>query len=190
MHKLASAVANNGPKIVLDFRFISDKVESTPYLYPQVAQILAHNGEQAHAPFQIHFCNYSKASEFHRVYSESLNFEENFVLETDQNYTEVFARKSLVYLSPDSRYEMRSFDPSRVYIIGGICSNPLFRGRFEHATIERAQKEGLRCERLPLRKNVWKGSADLSIDRVFKILSNLYDGDDWQESLRKNRMNF
>lgn len=66
---------------------------------------------------------------------------------TSESYLSLFPRTSLVYLSPDAKEEMREFDPTAIYIIGG------FVDKYKAATgvtFAKAKRQGLRVLRFPV----------------------------------------
>jgi tRNA (guanine9-N1)-methyltransferase len=65
----------------------------------------------------------------------------------------LFPRKNLIYLSPDAEFSAHHFKPFKVYIIGGIVDNNA-KGEAKYLTLQQAQKEGIRCERLPIFDNL------------------------------------
>jgi hypothetical protein len=106
--------------------------------------------------YKIHFCNYSEDTEFHKRYSECINFDDNFIFETNKSYLDLFPRKKLVYLSPDAKVPMRKFDPIKVYIIGNLVDKYTDQ-KCKYATLNQASEEGIQCERFPFDLHVRYG---------------------------------
>lgn len=67
---------------------------------------------------------------------------------TDQSYLKYFPKKHLVYLTPDSRHVMKTFNPNVTYIIGGLpdCQND----RYFKAAFAAGREEHIKVERLPV----------------------------------------
>jgi tRNA (guanine9-N1)-methyltransferase len=61
---------------------------------------------------------------------------------------EELGKEALVYLTADSETLIEDLDPSKVYIIGGIVDH----NRHKLLTFNKAEKEGLKHGRLPIRE--------------------------------------
>ena len=150
-HRLLSSIVTDAPRVVFDFQFmpLHSNDEAFTSLYRHIFSSIRHNRQIAHTPFQIHFCNYTNSSRFHRLYAKHLNLDSNLVFETSQCFTELFPRDRLVYLSPDSGRRMSKFDPDKVYIIGSVYDK-FDSDRFKFLTLNKAHEEGIACEKLPV----------------------------------------
>jgi tRNA (guanine9-N1)-methyltransferase len=69
---------------------------------------------------------------------------------TPEEYTSVFSHDQLVYLTADSENVLDTFDPSKVYIIGGIVDH----NRLVDITKIKAAEHGITTARLPFDKYV------------------------------------
>jgi Trm5-related predicted tRNA methylase len=67
---------------------------------------------------------------------------------TRESYIDLFDKDRLIYLTPDSPNEMTHFDHDAVYILGGIYDD----GNKEPLTYEKAVRQNIRHEKLPLEK--------------------------------------
>ena len=65
---------------------------------------------------------------------------------SNQNYLSLFRRESLVYVTQADGREMREFDSSVVYVVGGFPLQTRGVNRCAHA---KAKREGVACVRLP-----------------------------------------
>ena len=105
--RVLSSIRNNEPSVVFDFRFVSQhtRLERIKSLYRQFAEIISRNRESP-VPFQMHFCNYERDTEFHTKFGNSLAIDRNMILDSPKNYLETFDRDRLVYLSSDAPRRM------------------------------------------------------------------------------------
>lgn len=81
-------------------------------------------------------------------------------------------KESLVYLTADSETLVEELDPSQVYLIGGIVDH----NRHKLLTFTKAQKEGLKTGRLPIRESgvALTTSAVLTVNHVFDIIARYH----------------
>ena len=70
---------------------------------------------------------------------------------TEQSYLDIFPKEKIVYLSPDSRNELK-WDDEDVYIIGGLVDIDVK----SNASLGKAKKEGVRHAHLPMRRVLGK----------------------------------
>ena len=92
-------------------------------------------------------------------------------------------RARLVYLSPDARQLMTTFDPTAVYIVGALVS----KTHKSSLTWEKAREQGIQCLRLPIHNYLeLKPGVKrvLSFQGVFRILLELKWHGDWERALR------
>ena len=115
-------------------------------------------------------------------YKEFLNPDSNMIFHTAKNYTDIFPQNKLVYLSKDGTSVMKSFDPEKVYIIGGIVDKD---PSLKLASYNQAKKDKIECQRLPLDYfGKWKnGKKDLTFTHVLHVLNYLYNNNnDWNRA--------
>jgi Trm5-related predicted tRNA methylase len=145
-NRVASSIINNAPRVVFDCRFMNmhTRQESLRSMFRQLTEIIVFN-RASFEPFQIYFCNYSTETEFHAKYGKLLGYDENLIFETSRDYTDVFPREELIYLTSDATRSMKKYDSNKVYIIGNIVDND--REKFKFATIEQAKKDQVAFER-------------------------------------------
>ncbi|KAH9395589.1 tRNA methyltransferase 10 C [Tyrophagus putrescentiae] len=92
-------------------------------------------------------------------------------------------RARLVYLSPDARQLMTTFDPTAVYIVGALVS----KTHKSSLTWEKAREQGIQCLRLPIHNYLeLKPGVKrvLSFQGVFRILLEMKWHGDWERALR------
>ncbi|RXG61192.1 Mitochondrial ribonuclease P protein 1-like protein [Armadillidium vulgare] len=98
---------------------------------------------------------------------------------TSKSYLDLFPKEKLIYLTPDARQEMQTFNSDAVYIIGGI----LDEGRTSPLSLAKAKRENIKTEKLPLDKyHIFRGSKSLDINVVFDILSDIQIDGDWEKA--------
>ena len=72
------------------------------------------------------------------------------VIVSDQNYTDLFKKESIVYLSPDAEETIDTVDPEKTYVIGGIVDRVVEKGIPRYASLEASQVDRVKALRLPL----------------------------------------
>jgi tRNA (guanine9-N1)-methyltransferase len=87
-------------------------------------------------------------------------------------------KDQLVYLTADSETLIQDLSPGSIYLIGGIVDH----NRHKLLTFNKAQKEGLKTGRLPIRESGVQltSSAVLTVNHVFDIIARYLEqkGDD------------
>lgn len=95
---------------------------------------------------------------------------------------DVFGRDSIVVLSPDADDILQEFDPTKVYIIGGIvdrtvCSN---------LTLDRASEQGVVSLRLPVKEFFPQAQSHvINIDQVVSLFCFFQETKDWKLSMER-----
>jgi len=90
-------------------------------------------------------------------------------------------KEDLVYLSADSENVVREFDPSKVYIIGGLVD----RNRHKGVCQRKAEGQGIATARLPIQDHVkLQTSAVLTVNQVFDIFLKFRESKDWGKTLK------
>lgn len=101
---------------------------------------------------------------------------------TKEDFLDFIDKEKVIYLSGDAEEEMGEFDPSKVYIIGGIVD----RNTLKNITLEKSYKEKIKAVKFPLRKYVkLSGSPILTVNQCFEILLRLYNKEGWENTLLK-----
>jgi len=97
---------------------------------------------------------------------------------TEQSYLDIFPKEKIVYLSPDSRNELK-WDDDDVYVIGGLVDVDIK----SNASLGKAKKEGIRHAHLPL-KRVIGMQCILNIEHVVAIMCDYRLTRDWMYAFR------
>ncbi|XP_019384188.1 PREDICTED: mitochondrial ribonuclease P protein 1 [Crocodylus porosus] len=173
-----------GQPLVFDMVF--ENCMTIVELQNAVKQIMESEGYNRRSvdPFHLHFCNlsvdglYIKA--FRKCYGKA--WDNLFVTETEQCYTNLFPRDRLIYLTPESRNIMKTFEHDKIYIIGSLVD----KGGQKGASLAEAKRLNLATARLPLdlylRWNI--GGKNLTLDQMVRILVTLKDTGDWKKALQ------
>jgi len=84
----------------------------------------------------------------------------------EENYDKIYEKKDLVYLTGDSENDMESYDPNKLYIVGGLIDH----NKLKNITLDRAKNEYIRHERFPMAKYVnLKACGILAVNHVLNI---------------------
>uniref|UniRef100_A0AC34QJN8 SAM-dependent MTase TRM10-type domain-containing protein n=1 Tax=Panagrolaimus sp. JU765 TaxID=591449 RepID=A0AC34QJN8_9BILA len=108
------------------------------------------------------------------------------VIVSDQNYTDLFEKDKIVYLSPDSDEVLEKVEPDMTYVIGAIVDRVPERNIPAYASLEASQADQIKAYRLPLDEYIdWKsGTRFLTLLTVMKILQMNYENDNnWKKTL-------
>lgn len=129
-------------------------------------------------PFHFHLCNYPQETtldkNMQRLFSDELD---KFPLSYHhESYLDVFEKDRLVYLTPDSPYEM-SYNPDDVYIIGAFVDT----GPSLPLSFAKAKTEKIRTAKFPLDKYLkWKqGTKSLPMNIVTSIVADFIYYRNW-----------
>ena len=122
--------------------------------------------------------------EVHEVMCSLLSLERDatiFPVEiTSKSHLDLFPREKLVYLSPDSKNDLRMLNEDDIYVIGGIIDKGDDRAPL---TLANAKKNKIRHARFPM-KRVIGMKADLNVETCVAIMTDLKYSQDWFYSLR------
>lgn len=128
-------------------------------------------------PFQLHLTGVDDAM-FSHLENEPFYQNPAFNM-TQESHLDMFPHDRLVYLSPDSRNDLKKFDCNDIYVVGGIIDSiektPL--------TLSTAKKLKIRHARFPMRQ-VLGLQHDLNIDTCVAIMNDLKESNDWFYALR------
>ncbi|KAK3529752.1 hypothetical protein QTP86_003008 [Hemibagrus guttatus] len=122
-------------------------------------------------PFHLHFCNLQPDGaykhELLKRYGQE-TWDRLFITATSQRHVDTFPREDLVYLTADSPNTLRTFDHSKVYIIGAMVDRSIQSG----VSLANAKRLNLSTARLPLDEYLhWEiGAKNLTLDQMIRIM--------------------
>ncbi|XP_076011438.1 tRNA methyltransferase 10 homolog C [Genypterus blacodes] len=174
-----------GQPLIFDMSYESNmsrrEVENT------VTQLLQLEGANRRAvdPFHLHFCNLQPDSAYMRELLKRYGAEtwdQLLITTTDRQHVDLFPRERLVYLTADSPNVLRSFDRSKVYIIGALVDRSIQSG----LSLANAKRLKLTTARLPLNEFLhWDmGAKNLTLDQMLSIMQTLKETGNWEEALQ------
>lgn len=152
-----------------------------------VSQLMEVEGwnRRAAEPFHLHYCNLQpdgayKQELLKRYGAEAWN--NLLITATDRQHVDVFPREKLVYLTADSPNVLRTFDHSKVYIIGALVDRSIQSG----LSLSNAKRLKLTTARLPLDEFLhWEiGAKNLTLDQMIRIMITLKESGKWEEALK------
>lgn len=165
-----------GVPLVIDLSFTSKYKTDRIRTKNLVAELCIGVGlnREYNVPFQLHLTG-TPVDLFEKL-DESVDKCCNL---TQESTLDMFPHDRLVYLSPDSRNDLKKFNKNDIYVIGGIIDKiervPL--------TLSAAKKMNIRHARFPMRR-VLGLHHDLNIDTCVAIMNDLKASNDWFYALR------
>ncbi|XP_019935541.2 tRNA methyltransferase 10 homolog C [Paralichthys olivaceus] len=180
----AQAMLFNQP-LVFDLSYDSNmsrrEVENT------VSQLMEVDGwnRRAIEPYHLHFCNLQPGGAYETELLKRYGAEtwdRLLITSTDRQHVDVFPREQLVYLTADSPNVLRTFDHSKVYIIGALVDRSIQSG----LSLANAKRLKLATARLPLDEFLhWEiGAKNLTLDQMIRIMLTLKETGKWEEALK------
>lgn len=173
-----------GQPLVFDMSY--DANMSRREMENTVSQMLKVEGlnRRATDPFHLHFCNVQPDGPYQKELLKQYGaqtWEHLLITSTKQQHVELFPREQLVYLTADSPNVLRTFDSSKVYIVGALVD----RSPMSNLSLANAKRLKLATARLPLDEFLdWDlGSKNLTLDQMLNILLTMKDTGKWQEAL-------
>nr|XP_046189534.1 tRNA methyltransferase 10 homolog C-like [Oncorhynchus gorbuscha] len=151
-----------------------------------VSQLMEVEGwnRRAPDPFHLHFCNLQLDGGYHRELVKRYGaeaWERLLITSTERRHVDLFPRDDLVYLTADSPNVLRTFDNSKVYIVGSMVDRSIQSG----LSLANAKRLQLNTARLPLDDFLqWEmGAKNLTLDQMIRILLTLKESGRWEEAL-------
>lgn len=135
-------------------------------------------------PFHLHFCNLQPDGAYQhellKRYGQE-TWDRLFITATGQRHVDMFPREDLVYLTADSPNVLRTFDHSKVYIIGAIVDRSIQSG----VSLANAKRLNLSTARLPLDEYLhWEiGAKNLTLDQMIRIMLTVKETGSWEKAL-------
>ncbi|XP_061565944.1 tRNA methyltransferase 10 homolog C [Cololabis saira] len=152
-----------------------------------VAQLLEVEGwnRRATEPFHLHFCNLQPDAPYKKELLKRYGpetWDRLLVTSTERQHIDLFPREQLVYLTADSPNVLRSFDHSKVYVIGALVDRSIQSG----LSLANAKRLKLATARLPLDEYLhWEvGAKNLTLDQMIRIMLTVKDTGKWEEALK------
>lgn len=148
LSRLAHAMCY-GPSLIFDMDFESMMTQREQKLLLKQLWIAHGENKRQVEPYHFVFCNFSTKGNFLPMMQAScydMQLSEYLFTLTEKSYLDLYPKERLVYLTPNARDELDTYDPNDVFIIGGYVdkSNP------KPVTLAKAKKEKLRMAKLPL----------------------------------------
>lgn len=174
-----------GQPLVFDMSYESNmskrEIENT---VSQLMEVEAWN-RRATDPFHLHFCNLQPDGAYKQELLKRYSaepWERLHITATDRQHVDVFPREQLVYLTADSPNVLRTFDHSKVYIIGALVDRSIQSG----LSLANAKRLKLATARLPLDEFLhWElGAKNLTLDQMIRIMISLKDTGKWEDALK------
>eukprot|EP00439_Symbiodinium_sp_Y106_P019813 s1668_g2.t1 len=127
---------------------------------------------RAERPVRLVFSGIARGSKTHAGLSKQSGYDAWEVQKLEGEYDK------LVYLTADAQKVLHSFDPEKVYVIGGIVDRNRLKGR----TLEKAQTQGIAAEQLPLSEHIEMGSYSrvLTVNHVLNMILDYQATNDWR----------
>uniref|UniRef100_H3CVM8 tRNA methyltransferase 10 homolog C n=1 Tax=Tetraodon nigroviridis TaxID=99883 RepID=H3CVM8_TETNG len=152
-----------------------------------VSQLMEVEGwnRRAAEPFHLHFCNLQPDGAYMQEFLKRYGAEawsRLLITCTDRQHVQVFPREQLVYLTADSPNVLRTFDHSKVYIVGALVDRSIQSG----LSLANAKRLKLATARLPLSEFLhWEmGAKNLTLDQMIRIMLTLKETGKWEEALK------
>ncbi|XP_023280104.1 tRNA methyltransferase 10 homolog C [Seriola lalandi dorsalis] len=179
----AQAMLFNQP-LVFDMSYESNM--SRQELENTVSQLMEVEGcnRRATEPYHLHFCNLQPDGAYKKELLKRYGAEtwdRLLITSTDRQHVDLFPRERLVYLTADSPNVLRTFDHSKVYIIGAMVDRSIQSG----LSLANAKRLKLATARLPLDEFLyWEiGAKNLTLDQMIRIMLTFKDTGKWEEAL-------
>jgi len=172
-----------GQPLVIDLSFL-EQYRTTgaslkSLIYNEVPFSITNN-RTSKAPFALHFTGVSEEmkAKMEKAVPGVCNLTSS-VNVTSENAIDMWDPERLVYLSPDSRNDLKEINPDDVYVIGGIID----KHDRKPLTLSRAKRQGIRHARFPM-KRIINLKAELNVDTCVAIMCDMKATQDWFYSLR------
>uniref|UniRef100_A0A3B4F3X5 tRNA methyltransferase 10 homolog C n=1 Tax=Pundamilia nyererei TaxID=303518 RepID=A0A3B4F3X5_9CICH len=174
-----------GQPLVFDMSYESHmsrrEIENT---VSQLMDVVGLN-RRATEPYHLHFCNLQPDGLYKKELIQRYGAEtwERLLISTsERQHVDLFPREQLVYLTADSPNVLRTFDHSKVYIIGALVDRSIQKG----LSLANAKRLKLATARLPLDEFLhWEmGAKNLTLDQMICIMLSFKDRGRWDEALQ------
>ncbi|XP_034075217.1 tRNA methyltransferase 10 homolog C [Gymnodraco acuticeps] len=136
-------------------------------------------------PYNLHLCNLQADGTYQKELLKQYGadvWDRMLINSSDKHYIDLFPREQLVYLTADSPNILRTFDHSKVYIIGALVDRSSQPG----LSLANAKRLNLATARLPLDQYLhWQiGAKNLTLDQMMRIMLSIKETGKWEEALK------
>jgi len=166
--------------LVIDLSFfhkMRNKAHIKSLFYSELRNAMVFN-RRALEPYALHFTNVTP--EIQQILSDSFTVDcqstELPVVVTEQDHLDMFDNRRLVYLSPDSKNDLKQVSDDDIYVIGALINKSQDdRGPL---TLARAKRLGIRHARFPLKKTLGV-QAEMNVDACVGVMCDMKAHNDW-----------
>ncbi|XP_054626651.1 tRNA methyltransferase 10 homolog C [Dunckerocampus dactyliophorus] len=152
-----------------------------------ISQLMELEGwnRRANEPYHLHFCNLQPDGPYMKELLKRYGadaWERLLITNTERQAVDLFPRDRLVYLTADSPNVLRTYDHSKVYIIGALVDRSILSG----VSLANAKRQKLATARLPLDEFLhWGlGAKNLTLDQMIRIMITIKETGKWEEALK------
>eukprot|EP00667_Euglena_gracilis_P015490 EG_transcript_16103 len=138
--------------------------------------------KRAEQPIQLSVCGLQPGTRLHKNLTSKPGISEWQMPISDVPFYELLEdRSNIVYFTADSDNVIRTLDPDKVYVIGGIVDHNRHKG----LTLERAQAHRCSHGKLPLEEfldlteNHGRFSKVLTVNHMVGVLTKFHETKDW-----------
>lgn len=188
LHEKLTAAKNSGPVVVIDCQYEDRMSEKEQRRFAQQLRRTYASNKVASQPFHLRLINLNEDSDFFKICCQMNAGFQNYCLERSQEpLLEVFPEvdyHKLIYLTPEATTPLEGFDPSKVYVIGGLVDETTRKG----VTSTFCESKSITTARLPIDEYFTRGDKGtfksvLTINQVFDIMLKWYETKDWQQAI-------
>jgi len=169
-------------RVVIDLGY--DNLMNDAEIGSLVSQLVYCHGQNRRQenPFREYWTNFG--GRFKTALQKMQGWEQWKIEKTESSYIEIFEKEkeNLVYLTADTDNVLKTLDPTKIYIIGGLVD----KNRHKGLCAKKAQEQGIATARLPIEEYLLINSRKvITVNQVFDILLRVSrDGDSvWPEAL-------
>ncbi|XP_077331400.1 tRNA methyltransferase 10 homolog B isoform X2 [Lithobates pipiens] len=179
---------DSGPRLCIDLSMTDHmSKKELSRLAAQIRRLYGSN-KKAAKPFWLYLTGFVQHS---LLYDECVRMNDGFVNylvdSTESSFLDMFPLESIIYLTPDSDHVLEDFDPSKVYVLGGLVDESIQK----KVTYHKAKENGLQTARLPIQEYMVKRENEknfhseiLAINQAFDVLCTYHETRSWPKALK------
>lgn len=177
--KAVSALANSTP-LVIDFSYFAQmdsKRHIKSLIYNEIVNAYTFN-RTARSPYALHLTNVTPEMEqmLDQAFMTSVRAADFPITVTGEDHLELFDKDRLVYLSPDSRNDLKRVSDDDIYVIGALINKTeTDRGPL---TLAQAKRHKIRHARFPLKRALGV-QAEMNVDACVGVMCDMKAFNDW-----------